>query len=184
MEAGGSTTRKKGSHQCPICKNYGHRWYNCKNGDPDNIAAMIAERGPPKRRKKNVEPSCESTIVAVDSTPKAMQFPPRSGHGSNQPKPLSIDYPVLTLSPTTFMPTEEKNKSKGKKKAQVKKKAPGKKKAEGKKAPGKKKAEGKKKILVLPDSPAMSTRSKTPQKESPAAHTKSKRKLSEFDLNL
>jgi hypothetical protein len=41
-EAGGSTTRKKGSHQCPICKGYGHRWYNCKNGDPEDIAAMQA----------------------------------------------------------------------------------------------------------------------------------------------
>ena len=39
-EAGSSTTRKKGSHQCPICKGYGHRWYNCKNGDPEDITAM------------------------------------------------------------------------------------------------------------------------------------------------
>ncbi|KAJ1260699.1 hypothetical protein BS78_10G252300 [Paspalum vaginatum] len=52
MEAGGSTTRRKGSHQCPICKNYGHRWYNCKNGDPADIAAMLAERGPPKKRRR------------------------------------------------------------------------------------------------------------------------------------
>jgi len=43
-EANGSTTKKKGSHQCPICKDYGHRWYNCKDGDPENIAAMLAEK--------------------------------------------------------------------------------------------------------------------------------------------
>ncbi|WVZ54239.1 hypothetical protein U9M48_005065 [Paspalum notatum var. saurae] len=192
MVAGGSTTRKKGSHQCPICKNYGYRRYKCKNGDPDDIAAMLAERGPPKIRKKNIEQSCESTIVAVDSTPKAMQFPSsqgalaslgsnslRPGHSSNQPEALSIDYPMLTLGQTTSMLTEEKKKTKGKKKAQVKKKAEGK-----KKAYGKNKAEGKKKISVLPDSLAMSTRSKTPQRESLAAHSRSKRKLLEFDLNL
>jgi len=43
-EANGSTTKKKGSHQCPICKDYGHRWYNCKDGDPKDIAAMLAEK--------------------------------------------------------------------------------------------------------------------------------------------
>jgi hypothetical protein len=43
-EGGSSTTKRKGSHQCPICKGYDHRWYNCKYGDPDNIAAMLAEK--------------------------------------------------------------------------------------------------------------------------------------------
>jgi len=43
-EGGSSTTKKKGSHQCPIYKGYGHRWYNCKYGDPDDIAAMLAEK--------------------------------------------------------------------------------------------------------------------------------------------
>jgi hypothetical protein len=41
-EARGSTTRNKDSHQCPICKGYGHRWYNYKNGDPKDIAATQA----------------------------------------------------------------------------------------------------------------------------------------------
>ena len=40
----GSTIKKKGSHQCKVCKNYGHRWYKCKDGDPDDIAAMMAEK--------------------------------------------------------------------------------------------------------------------------------------------
>jgi hypothetical protein len=35
-EAHGST-KKKGSHQCPICKSYGHLWYNCKNRNPKDI---------------------------------------------------------------------------------------------------------------------------------------------------
>jgi hypothetical protein len=40
----------------------------------------------------------------------------------------------------------------------------------------------KKMVPVPPDSPAMATRSKTPLNQSPAAHTRSKRKLP--DLNL
>ena len=40
----GSTTKRKGSHQCKVCKNYGHRWYKCKDGDPDDIAAMLTEK--------------------------------------------------------------------------------------------------------------------------------------------
>jgi hypothetical protein len=34
----------KGRHQCPICHGYGHHWYTCKNGDPSDIAAMLADR--------------------------------------------------------------------------------------------------------------------------------------------
>ncbi|WVZ87149.1 hypothetical protein U9M48_033836 [Paspalum notatum var. saurae] len=118
METGGSTTKRKGSHQCPICKNYGHRWYNCKNGDPEDIAAMLAMRGPPKKKKKKSEPSCESTILPVDSVPKAMHFPPRSAHGSNQPELFSIEYLVQSLGqttppPATSMPTKEKKKATG-----------------------------------------------------------------------
>ncbi|WVZ79434.1 hypothetical protein U9M48_027013 [Paspalum notatum var. saurae] len=197
MEAGGSTTKRKGSHKCPICKNYGHRWYNCKNGDPEDIAAMLAEslhamQGSTKEeRSKKSEPSCESAILPVDSVPKAMHFPPsqrastsmdsnslRSAHGSNQPELLSIEYPVLSLGQTTppsatSIPTKEKKKATGKGKGKAAGKGKGKAKEQGKK---------KKKIPVLPDSPAMSTRSKTPQRQSPAAHTRSKRKLP--DLNL
>ncbi|KAM0901148.1 hypothetical protein ACQ4PT_020159 [Festuca glaucescens] len=33
---------KKGKHLCPICKDYGHHWHNCKKGNPDDIAAMLA----------------------------------------------------------------------------------------------------------------------------------------------
>ena len=37
-------TRPKGKHKWPICKGYGHRWYKCKDGDPDDIAALLAEK--------------------------------------------------------------------------------------------------------------------------------------------
>jgi hypothetical protein len=36
--------RKSGKHLCPICKDYGHHWHNCKKGNPDDIAAMMAVR--------------------------------------------------------------------------------------------------------------------------------------------
>lgn len=33
-ETVGNTTRKKGQHKCPICKDYGHHWHKCKKGWP------------------------------------------------------------------------------------------------------------------------------------------------------
>jgi hypothetical protein len=85
----------------------------------------------------------------------------RSGHGSNPPEALSIEYHVLSLgttTTTTSMPTKAKEKAK----------------AQGKTR--------KNKVSVAPNSPAMSTRSRTPQRQSPDAHIRSKRKLP--DLNL
>jgi hypothetical protein len=34
----------KDRHQCPICHGYGHHWYTCKNGDPSDIVAMLADK--------------------------------------------------------------------------------------------------------------------------------------------
>ena len=91
----------------------------------------------------------------------------RSGNGSNQLDPLAIKYPMLstretTPPPVTSKPTKEK-------KAKEKAKATGKK---------------KKKIILVPhDSPAIGTRIKTPQKQSPTSHTRSQRKLPLPDLN-
>lgn len=68
-EASGGA-RPKGKHQCPICKGYGHRWYNCKDGDPDDIAALLAEKGPPNKKKKTTAPTSESSIVPIGSTQK------------------------------------------------------------------------------------------------------------------
>jgi hypothetical protein len=94
-----------------------------------------------------------------------MKFMCRSGSGSNQPELLSIEYSMLPIV-----------------------KPPGEKKAKGKaKAAGKKNSNPRKKKQVAAphDSPAMGTRSKTtPHKHSPAAHTRSKRKLSLPDLNI
>lgn len=41
---GGSSRKKAKKHQCPICKELGHHWYTCKNGNPEDIAAMEAAR--------------------------------------------------------------------------------------------------------------------------------------------
>ena len=91
----------------------------------------------------------------------------RSGSGSNQLDPLAIEYPMLSARETTPPPATSKT-TKGKK-AKEKAKAAGKK---------------KKKIISVPhDSPAMGTRSKTSQKQSPTSHTRSQRKLPLPDLN-
>jgi hypothetical protein len=41
---GGSSKKKGKSHECSICHTFGHHWYTCKNGNPEDIAAMEAER--------------------------------------------------------------------------------------------------------------------------------------------
>jgi hypothetical protein len=41
---GGNDKKKGKSHECPICHTFGHHWYTCKNGNPEDIAAMEAER--------------------------------------------------------------------------------------------------------------------------------------------
>jgi hypothetical protein len=41
---GGSSKKKAKKHECPICHELGHHWYTCKNGNPEDIAAMEAER--------------------------------------------------------------------------------------------------------------------------------------------
>ncbi|CAN6198603.1 unnamed protein product [Urochloa humidicola] len=114
-----------------------------------------------------------------------MQFPPsqsisaslgsghslRSGSGSNQLELLSIEYSTREQTPplATSKPVQAK-KAKGKAKTAEKGKKTGKKK--------------KNQVPAPYDSPAMSTRSKTtPQKHSPASHTRSKRKLPLPDLN-
>ncbi|XP_025816380.1 uncharacterized protein LOC112893329 isoform X2 [Panicum hallii] len=81
----------------------------------------------------------------------------RSRSGSNQLELLPAR--ETTPPPATSKPREKKAKGK---------------------AAGKK---NKKEISVPHDSPAMSTRSKTPQQDSPASHTRSKRKLPLTDLN-
>ncbi|PUZ56983.1 hypothetical protein GQ55_5G392100 [Panicum hallii var. hallii] len=85
---------------------------------------MLAEKGPPSKRKKIIEPSCESSIVPVGLTPKIMKFSPnqttsvslgsrnslRSGSGSNQLELLPAH--ETTPPPATSKPREKKAKGK------------------------------------------------------------------------
>ncbi|KAM3385014.1 hypothetical protein ACQJBY_009148 [Aegilops geniculata] len=67
--------RKKGKHLCPICKEYGHHWHNCEKGNPDDIAAMLAIREPPKKRAKTSK-TAQSIVPCEDGAPTRMLFPP------------------------------------------------------------------------------------------------------------
>jgi len=81
MEAGssrktpveGAGTRKK--HECPIFHERGHHWYTCKNGNPEDIAAMEAERGPPKKRLKKTASCATETSIIVAAPASGMVFP-------------------------------------------------------------------------------------------------------------
>ncbi|KAG2640446.1 hypothetical protein PVAP13_2KG098016 [Panicum virgatum] len=182
----GCAEKKKGQHQCKVCKGYGHRWYKCREGDPEDIAALLAERPPKKKTKKTTMAATELSIVPLDdAAAPCMSFPPsqnselsakkkRKGRtsssgkgkyvrsrrlsGSNQPEALSIEYPVV-LSNSGQQTEKAPTKTRGKKRAAVKEKT-----------------EKVKKLKL--DSPAMGTRSKTTYPSSPAMSTRSKRRLS------
>jgi len=42
--AEGGSRKKRKRHECPICHELGHHWYTCKNGNPNDIVAMEADR--------------------------------------------------------------------------------------------------------------------------------------------
>ncbi|WVZ74373.1 hypothetical protein U9M48_022561, partial [Paspalum notatum var. saurae] len=76
-------TGRKGKHQCPICKQFGHHWYTCKDGDPNDIAEMLAARGKPKPKKKkakeqSAETSCAAASAGSALVPVKMVFPPKT----------------------------------------------------------------------------------------------------------
>ncbi|XP_044402235.1 uncharacterized protein [Triticum aestivum] len=143
--------RKKGKHLCPICKEYGHHWHNCKKGNPDDIAAMLAIREPPKKRAKTSK-TAQSIVPCEDGVPTRMLFPP----------------PSQSLETTTKKKRKRDNtESGGSKRSKT---------GSIEKAKTKKKVA--KKIPVPLDSPAMGTRSRKFNPPSPAMSTRSKRRLS------
>lgn len=191
----GGQTSTKGRHRCPICKQYGHHWNNCKNGDPEDIAAMLAGRGPPKKNeKKAVQASTETSVVLASapkmiypqfscnnttpSTKKRKRTPTSSsgtsssvrlsGSGSNQLEDVtnSIVFPPAKSD----QPSGNGNK-KGKKRQEEDDSVE-------KKTKGKKNAVDNETTREV-HSPAMGTRSKVPTfLSSPAMGTRSKRRLS------
>ncbi|WVZ79720.1 LOW QUALITY PROTEIN: hypothetical protein U9M48_027268 [Paspalum notatum var. saurae] len=56
---------------------YGHHWHNCKKRNPEDITAMMAVGGPPKKKAKTTK-STQSSIVPVENEAHAasMSFPP------------------------------------------------------------------------------------------------------------
>ncbi|WVZ73224.1 hypothetical protein U9M48_021561 [Paspalum notatum var. saurae] len=183
---GGSSV--KGKHQCPICKKYGHHWYTCKDGDPSDIAAMLADRGPPKKKQKKSAPAATKQalfLMVFPAIPNSTSTPSGAGNkvkkskkanktstastgssvrstaGSNQPSSelLPIDLPLSMLMPKQPQQPEQVG-------------------VKGKNSKPRKKKE---EVAHKPDvtcTPAMSTRSKLPTSpDSPAMGTRSKRKL-------
>lgn len=72
----GEKKRKSGQHLCPICKDYGHYWQKYKKGNLDDIASILAPRGPPKKRTKTTKSAQSSMVPCEDNAPSAMCFPP------------------------------------------------------------------------------------------------------------
>ncbi|KAG2585923.1 uncharacterized protein LOC120672146 [Panicum virgatum] len=70
---GGNSRKKK--HRCPICQELGHHWYICKNGNPEDIAAMEAVRGPPKKKLKKAFTCSTETSIVVPTPALGMVFP-------------------------------------------------------------------------------------------------------------
>uniref|UniRef100_A0ACD5YJ49 Uncharacterized protein n=1 Tax=Avena sativa TaxID=4498 RepID=A0ACD5YJ49_AVESA len=164
--------RKSGKHLCPICKDYGHHWHNCKKGNRDDIAAMLAVREPPKKKIKAMKENESAIVPCMDEAPTRMFFPPsqsletsscKKGKGSNsrsggskrsraassQHEPISLELP---------MPNKKKE-------VDVHAKVRGK---------------NKKKDIVVPaapfDSPSMGTRSKKFSPPSPSYEHKKQKK--------
>lgn len=179
---------------------YGHHWHNCKKGNTEDIAAMRAIRGPPKKRTRTTK-SAQSSIVPIeDEAPAAtMSFPPSQ---SLEPTPKKKRKCVDSSSEASKSHSIEiSSKKRGKygdsnsgpskrsrsgsnqpepfpievnAKTIVKTKKKVKAKANNKKtARG-----GAKNGIVLFDSPAMATRSKVAALASPAKATRSKRRIS------
>ncbi|KAM0898597.1 hypothetical protein ACQ4PT_021779 [Festuca glaucescens] len=161
--------RKSGKHLCPICKDYGHHWHNCKKGNPEDIAAMLAVREPPKKKIKTMEGNESAIVPCMDEAPTRMSFPPslenssykkgkgsnsgsggskRSRTGTSQREPISIELPIPSEKTNVHVKVKSKKKTKDV-------------------------------VPIVPlDSPAMSTRSKKFNPPSPAMSTRSKRRLS------
>ncbi|XP_037418907.1 uncharacterized protein LOC119283468 [Triticum dicoccoides] len=181
--------RKSGQHLCPICKDYGHHWHKCKKGNPDDIAAILAVRGPPKKRAKTTK---ASIVPCEDDGPAAsMCFPPSQSLEPTITKKRKHDNSITGASKSQMLDKTTKEKGKGSKSgSRVAKRSTtqpicvaNKKVSIALKLHAKRKGkEVADKLPHLPmvphDSPAMGTRSKKMNPASPAMSTRSKRRLS------
>ncbi|VAH75514.1 unnamed protein product [Triticum turgidum subsp. durum] len=180
--------RKSGQHLCPICKDYGHHWHKCKKGNPDDIAAILAVRGRPKKRAKTTK---ASIVPCEDDAPAAsMCFPPSQSLEPTTTKKRKHDNSITGASKSQMLEKTTKEKGKGSKSGSgVAKRSrtqpicvANKKASVALKLHAKRKSkEVADKLPHLPmvphDSPTMGTRSKKMNPASPAMSTRSKRRL-------
>ncbi|KAG2570502.1 hypothetical protein PVAP13_7KG004718 [Panicum virgatum] len=52
-KGGSANKRTKGSHQYPICKEYGHHWPTCKKGSKEDIEAIKVRTTKEEKRYKH-----------------------------------------------------------------------------------------------------------------------------------
>nr|XP_040247808.1 uncharacterized protein LOC109741950 isoform X2 [Aegilops tauschii subsp. strangulata] len=105
--------RKSGQHLCPICKYYGHHWHKCKKGNPDDIAAILAVRGPPKKSAKTTK---ASIVPCEDDAPAAsMCFPPSQSLQPTTTKKRKHDNSITGASKSQMLEKTIKEKGKGSK---------------------------------------------------------------------
>ncbi|CAO2195502.1 unnamed protein product [Urochloa humidicola] len=71
----GGSSRKKKQHECPLCHQFGHHWYKCKNRNPEDIATYELARGPPKKRQKKASSSNMESTMVVATSALVMVFP-------------------------------------------------------------------------------------------------------------
>ncbi|KAM0916743.1 hypothetical protein ACQ4PT_010068 [Festuca glaucescens] len=195
----GEKKRKNGKHLCLICKEYGHHWHNCKKGNPDDIAAMMAVREPPKKRTKTSQTAESSIMPYADGEPTRMCFPPSQNLETTTKKEKKEKHANSSAGASKSSKSLEntsKKKGKGSNSESVGSKRsgtgsnqpepisiefpmPGDEKDVPVKAGKSKKRKCAEKIPMVPvDSLAMCTRSKFLSPASPAMNTRSKRRLS------
>nr|XP_051227466.1 uncharacterized protein LOC127345084 isoform X2 [Lolium perenne] len=175
----GDKKSKRGKHLCPICKDYGHHWHNCKKGNPDDIAAMMAVREPPKRKKTTIKTAESSIVPCDDGAPTRMCFPPSlSLETTTKKKGKEAKSSASTSKRKSLEGTSSNKGKKGKYESGGSKRSET---CSNQLVPlsiEQNKKEHVTKILVPFDSPAMGTRSKRINSTSPAMSTRSKRRLS------
>ncbi|XP_048533812.1 uncharacterized protein LOC125512773 isoform X1 [Triticum urartu] len=142
---------KKGQHQCPICKAYGHRWQSCKDAAPEALEAYaeVAKQKRDKRKKKPITKAiCTTTDQATDGTLPLLLCP-----SENETALALLSCPSDAIEGDVAKSTSSKTTSKSRRS---------------------------KVISAAPDSPAMGTRSKkraAPNNQAMASRSKKKLKL-------
>ncbi|RLN05247.1 hypothetical protein C2845_PM13G08310 [Panicum miliaceum] len=188
-----------GQHKCPICQDFGHHWHKCKKGNPDDIAAMMEIRGPPKKKKKTTNSAHSSIVPIGDGAPQSsMTFPPsqslettiekKGASTSGASNSQSLDTTNNTKNKRKRINTDSAASKRCRSRSGSNQPEPISEEHEQTNAPPKEKAKRKgkvkqasKKITKIPmpplDSPAMATRSKKLVPSSPSMSTRSKRRL-------